>query len=95
MVEAHRQGTLPGVAGDLVTQGTSHMVPVTEIADAQRRPRRPRPARALLAAGIPTEPETEVPEELVRLMAAFEQGAALMGEEAILAFTRGARRSRP
>jgi adenylate cyclase len=47
-----------------------------------------RVMRVLLAAGIPAESETEVPAELVSLMAAFEQGAAIMGEEAILAFTR-------
>ena len=47
-----------------------------------------RVLRALLAAGIPARPDTEVPADLVRLMDAFEQGAALMGEEAILAFTR-------
>ena len=40
------------------------------------------------AAGIPATPDTEVAAELVRLMAAFEQGAALLGDEAILAFTR-------
>ena len=33
MVEAHRQGTLPGVAGDLVTQGRTRVIPVTEIAE--------------------------------------------------------------
>jgi adenylate cyclase len=42
----------------------------------------------LLAAGIPAEPDTEVPADLVGLMRAFEQGAALMGDEALLAFTR-------
>ena len=47
-----------------------------------------RVLRILLAAGIPARAETEVPADLVSFMAAFEQGAALMGEEAILAFTR-------
>jgi adenylate cyclase len=47
-----------------------------------------RVMRTLLAAGIPARHETEVPADLVSFMAAFEQGAALMGEEAILAFTR-------
>jgi class 3 adenylate cyclase len=42
----------------------------------------------LLAAGIPAEPDTEVPAKTIDLMAAFEQGSALMGDEAILAFTR-------
>jgi len=44
--------------------------------------------RILMAAGIPAEPDTEVPVDLDRLLAAFEQGAAVMGEDAILAFTR-------
>ena len=44
--------------------------------------------RALLAAGIPAQRDTEVPRDLASLMAAFEQGSAIMGEEAILAFTR-------
>jgi adenylate cyclase len=87
MVEAHRQGTLPGVAGDLVTQGRSHLVPVTEIAERSGVPVE-RVLRVLLAAGIPATPQTELSEELVRLMAAFEQGRALLGEDAVLAFTR-------
>ena len=87
MVEAHRQGTLPGVAGDLVTQGRTHLIPVTEIAERSGVPVE-RVLRVLLAAGIPATPQTEVSEELVRLMAAFEQGRALLGEDAVLAFTR-------
>jgi class 3 adenylate cyclase len=47
-----------------------------------------RVLRVLLAAGIPAEPDTEVPAKAIDLMAAFEQGSALMGDEAILAFTR-------
>ena len=78
MVEAHRQGTLPGVAGDLVTRG----------GPTSSRSRRSQSAAAspssacsavLLAAGIPATPETEVSEELVRLMAAFEQGSGALG----------------
>jgi adenylate cyclase len=87
MVEAHRMGTLPGVAGNLVTQGKTPMATVREIA-AESGVSLPRVLRALLAAGIPADPDTEVPAEQVRLMAAFEQGAELMGDEAILAFTR-------
>jgi class 3 adenylate cyclase len=44
--------------------------------------------RILLAAGIPAEPDTEVPAKAIDLMAAFEQGSAVLGDEAILAFTR-------
>jgi len=87
MVEAHRMGTLPGVAGNLVTQGKTPMAKVRDIA-AESGVALPRVLRALLAAGIPADPDTEVPAELVRLMEAFEQGAELMGDEAILAFTR-------
>jgi adenylate cyclase len=87
MVEAHHQGTLPGVAGDLVTQGRTHLIPVTEIAERSGVPVE-RVLRVLLAAGIPATLQTEVSDELVRLMAAFEQGRALLGEDAVLAFTR-------
>jgi len=44
--------------------------------------------RVLLAAGLPMTADSKVPEDLGALMSAFEQGADLMGEEAILAFTR-------
>lgn len=87
MVEAHRMGTLPGVAGDLVIQGRSEMVTVADIAARSGMPV-PRVMRVLLAAGIPAQRDTEVPANLAALMAAFEQAAAILGEEAILAFTR-------
>ncbi len=45
--------------------------------------------RVLLAAGIPAQPDTEVPAELVGLHARRSKpGSELMGDEAILAFTR-------
>ena len=87
MVEAHRMGTLPGVAGNLVTQGKTPMATVKDIAE-QSGMSLTRVLRALLAAGIPAAPDTEVAAELVRLMDAFEQGASLLGDEATLAFTR-------
>jgi adenylate cyclase len=87
MVEAHRMRTLPGVAGDLVTQGRTGAVTVAELA-ARCGLSTARVMRALLAAGIPAQEGTEVPADLESLLGAFEQGAALMGEEAILAFTR-------
>jgi adenylate cyclase len=87
MVEAHRIGTLPGVAADLVTQSLSEEVNVAEVAARAGVPTA-RVMRTLLAAGIPVRDETEVPADLVSFIGAFEQGAALMGEEAILAFTR-------
>jgi adenylate cyclase len=87
MVEAHEAGSLPGVAGDLVTQSTTTLVPLKEIS------RRsgvdvPRVRRALLSAGIPTTSDSEVSADLVGLMEAFEAGSELMGDDAILAFTR-------
>jgi len=87
MVEAHRMGTLPGVAGSLVTQGRTAMVTVADIAARSGLPSS-RVMRTLLAAGIPARSGAEVPADLASVMAAFEQGAALLGEEATLAFTR-------
>jgi adenylate cyclase len=87
MVEAHRLGSLPGLAGVLVIQGDTPLVSVKELA-ARSHLAVPRVLRALLAAGIPATADTEVSSDLADLMAAFEQGAALMSDEAILAFTR-------
>jgi adenylate cyclase len=87
MVEAHRIGTLPGVAADLVILGRGEEITVADVAARAGVPTA-RVMRTLLAAGIPAEEETAVPADLVSFVAAFEQGAALMGEEAILAFTR-------
>jgi class 3 adenylate cyclase len=87
MVAAHHVRALPGVAGDLVTQRSSTLVPVEEIA-LRSGVELPRVRRALLAAGIPTASDSKVSVDLVGLMEAFEGGAELMGDEAILAFTR-------
>ena len=87
MVVAHAMGTLPGVAGDLVTQGRTEMVSVADIAERSGFPVQ-RVMRALLAAGIPARRDTEVPGDLASFMTAFESGSAILGEEAILAFTR-------
>jgi adenylate cyclase len=86
MVEAHAQGNLPAVASDLVVR-KNELVPVSEVA-AQSGVSLDRVLRVLLAAGIPAEPDTEVPAKAIDLMAAFEQGSAVLGDEAILAFTR-------
>jgi adenylate cyclase len=87
MVEAHRLGSLPGLAGDLVTQRAERQVPVKEIA---RRSGMELPSvmRVLLAVGIPTTPDSEVSADIVRLLEGFKAGSELLGEEAILAFTR-------
>jgi adenylate cyclase len=87
MVDAHGKGTLPGVAGDLVTRGRTETVTVAELA-ARSGISVQRVMRALLAAGIPAGRDTEVPGDLVSFMAVFEAGSAILGEEAILAFTR-------
>ena len=87
MVDAHAQGSLPAVASDLVVRGENEMVPVTEVA-ARSGISLDRVLRVLLASGLPVEPETEVPAKVIDLLAAFEQGSELMGDEAILAFTR-------
>lgn len=86
MVEAHAQGNLPAVASDLVVR-ENELVPASEVA-ARSGISLDRVLRVLLAAGISAEPDTEVPAKAIDLMAAFEQGSALMGDEAILAFTR-------
>src|SRR6516225_4884331 len=59
MVQAHRVNSLPGVAGDLVTQGATTLVPVEEIA-RRSGVELPRVRRALLAAGIPTSSDSTV-----------------------------------
>ncbi len=87
MVEAHAQGSLPAVASDLVVRGQNEVVSVKEVA-ARTGISLERVLRVLLASGLPVEPETEVPAKVIDLLAAFERGSELMGDEAILAFTR-------
>jgi adenylate cyclase len=87
MVEAHAMGALPGLAGNLVIRPSAVTVPVRVIAERRGVPI-PRVLRVLQAAGIPATEDDEVSEDLADLMSAFEQGAAVMGEDAILAFTR-------
>ena len=86
MVEAHRLGRLPGVAGDLVVGTGRSVLSVEEIA-AGADVTEDRVRRVLLAAGLPATADSTLPADLVDLMSAFEQGASLMGEDAILAFT--------
>jgi class 3 adenylate cyclase len=87
MVEAHRIGNLPGLAGDLVVGKGRASLSVREVA-RRSQVAEVRVRRVLLAAGFSVEAETELPDDLVELMGAFEQGASLMGDDAILAFTR-------
>jgi adenylate cyclase len=87
MVEAHRLGGLPAVAGDLVVGSGQSALSVEEIA-AGAGVTEDRVRRVLLASGLPATVDSTLPADVVDLVSAFEQGAALMGEDAILAFTR-------
>ncbi len=87
LVEAQRLGRLPAVAGDLVLGNGSATVSVDEL--ARRHHVAPaRVERILLAAGLPVDAQSAVPATLEPLLSAFEAGAQLMGDEAILAFSR-------
>jgi adenylate cyclase len=87
MVEAHGLGSLPAVAGDLVLGADPATLSIEEIAAHSGVPVE-RVQRVLLAAGLPVAADSTFPESLELFMAAFEQAVALMGEDAILAFTR-------
>ena len=87
MMEAHRLESLRAVAGDLVRGTKPATLSVGEVATRSAVPVE-RVLRVLLAAGLPVTTESRLPEDLCALMSAFEQGAVLMGEDAILAFTR-------
>jgi adenylate cyclase len=87
MVEAHQAGNLPGVAGDLVVGKERSTLSVDEMA-TRSAVSAARLGRVLLAAGLPVAADSRLPRDLVEVMAAFEQGASLMGDDAIFAFTR-------
>jgi adenylate cyclase len=87
MVERHKQGSLPAVASDLVTQGKERLVPVSEVATRSGMSLE-RALRVLVASGLPVETDSMVPEESIELLSVFKRAAELMGDEAILAFTR-------
>jgi adenylate cyclase len=87
MVEAQTHGSLPGVASDLVIQGKNTLVPVTEAA-ARSGMALERVLQVLVASGLPVEPDSMVPEKSIELLSVFQMGSELMGDEAILAFTR-------
>lgn len=87
MVEAHQLGGLPALAGYLVRGRPPDLRSVAELA-AQSGVPVERLRRVLLAAGLPVAADTELSEDLELLMSAFEAGAGLMGEEAVLAFSR-------
>ncbi len=87
MVQAHRLGMLPAVAGDFVLERESSTLSVDEVAD-RCAVAVERVQRLLLALGLPVATDSKLPKDFETLMASFEQGAILMGEDAILAFTR-------
>lgn len=87
MVEAHKQGSLPAVASDLVTRGKNTLLPVTEVS-ARSGMSLERVLRVLVASGLPVEADSMVPEKSIELLSVFQMGSELMGDEAILAFTR-------
>jgi class 3 adenylate cyclase len=87
LVEGDRLTSLPAVAGDLVLTRNRSMVSVEELAARCGVPVETI-ERVLLAAGLAAGPHSTLPEGLDALIAAFLQGASLMGEESILAFTR-------
>jgi adenylate cyclase len=87
LVEAHHLGSLPAVAASLTLGREVRTVPVAEMAGRCGVPVE-RLRRVLLAAGLPVTADGEVAEDLVIIMAAFKEGAALLGEDATLAFTR-------
>jgi adenylate cyclase len=87
LVEAHEYGSLPGVASDLVIRGKNALVPVTEVA-ARSGMSLERVLRVLVASGLPVAADSMVPEKSVELLSVFQMGSELMGDEAILAFTR-------
>jgi adenylate cyclase len=87
MVEAHRLGRLPAVAGDLVMGARPATLTAQEVADRCRVPVQ-RLQRVLLSLGISVQADDSLNEDWVRLMEAFQQGAELMSDDALNAFTR-------
>jgi adenylate cyclase len=87
MVEAHQVGGLPAVAGDLVV-GVSQEQPSLEDAAAHWDIPVEWVHRILLSLGLPVAEDSDLPPDLDALVGAFERGAAVLGGEAILAFSR-------
>ena len=87
MVAAYRLGSLPAVAGDLVVGAAPATSSIDQVA-TRAGVSVDRVQRILLAAGLPAAADTKLPEDLDALVASFEAGAAIMGEEPTLAFTR-------
>ncbi len=87
LIEAGRVGALPAVAGDLVLGAEAPTVSVRQLARRCDLPIE-RVERVFLAAGLPVPADGRVPADLEVLINVFKRAAELMGEDAILAFTR-------
>jgi adenylate cyclase len=87
LIEAHRLGNLPAVAGDLVLRATPASLSIAEVAARSGVPVE-RVARILLASGLPVASDTQLPADLDGVIQGFEGGVAVLGEDAVVAFTR-------
>ena len=87
LVDARESGALPGVAGELVLGRPPVDLSVDEMASRFGLPA-DRVRRVLLAAGLPVAADGTVPEDLEVVLQTFNRATALMGEDAVLAFTR-------
>ena len=87
MQEADRLGNLPGLAGTLAVGVRGATLSLEEIAARCGMPEA-HVRRILLAAGLPVSPTDRLPADLQAVIAGFQEGADLIGEDALLAFTR-------
>ena len=87
LIEAHRLGRLPSVAGDLALRATPASLSVAEVA-ARSAVSVERVQRILLASGLPVAADTQLPADLDAVIQGFEGGVAVLGEDAVVAFTR-------
>lgn len=87
LIEAHRLGRLPAVASELVLGGQAATMSVRELAAACGLLVE-RVQRILLALGLSVTADDTLRDGWVGMVGAFEQGAALMGDDALMAFSR-------
>ncbi len=87
MIAAHANESLPALGGELVWGASAPSQSVAEVA-ATVGVSVGRVERVLLAAGLPTIAQSPLPDDLATFMTAFEQGADILGQEAVMAFTR-------
>jgi len=89
MQQAHASGRLAALAGELVTHPERERLSV-EAAARRLGMEVPRMRRALLAAGLSIDDADPLPitDAEIEALVAFERGAALVGDDLALAFTR-------